>query len=406
MRYKETDITYLDSMIDAYASVTAYVNQIPELEMKIARAYSAVVNERAEFDSFNALLGRSYPQREQWIRHVAWIAQHSFALRAHCVGNKILLAKDHERFSPIVDQLEMLGFESYRNTFSDQDKFLPDGVDSSTRIDSVLVDVAKNRVLLIKGFELDAASRRGSSMPLFDSVIGNEGALPIRAPGVASLAMASNIVRTAFRDIRVVPVAMLLDGVHEGWRFRAFSLEKSIDLINLDASFDLAASEEIASSSQMQRAGIDLDELRYLPSIPASNVLNTLPVDRATRCLMMLELLWNRQREVPQHLAVLRGSELGNLMESHFHIAYPNDLRRHDIEDCLERNGLIERPAYEGNAYALTPRGVARTLLMKRLFVGSFEHEDADDLKNHVLSHISKQSRLWAQYRAGQRVCA
>ncbi|PKL34052.1 MAG: hypothetical protein CVV40_00120 [Planctomycetes bacterium HGW-Planctomycetes-2] len=121
---------------------------------------------------------------------------------------------------------------------------------------------------------------------------------------------------------------------------------------------------------------------------------------------MVMNCLWAKQRLNPNKLVILGGSAINEMVEQEYSLHYPKEMRRHDLEDCLERNGYVERPAYEGAQFALTPRGVARVLFFKRMFAGMSDVEIDEDLDHHILSHIYRQADIWAQYRDGKAVCA
>jgi len=407
---REVDYNYLDKLVCAYAEITAYIGNVPELETKISSAYTQACGQSVEFDSFNGLLGTSYPASQQWIRHVSWIAQHVFAERALCVGNKIEQQRKGRFSSPLVGQLERLGFEPFETMWNTTrvESFGPSK--PMNCIDAIFCNRAKNTVYLVKGVTLQNAAKRQSPaglfpMPLFESVFARSFAMTCKGRVMATLRVAHDIVKCSFPVMRVIPVVLVADQVNQGWMFVAFDCTPAMRSTEYSNRVELSQYAELAHHEQIISAGMDLDQIRYMPSRITRDHLLHLPADRASRCLMILELLWHRQAAAGDKLATTSAADLGRKIKSCFELEYPPDLRRHDLEDCLERGGFIERPAYEGNRYALTPTGMVRSLLMKRMFVGRSELEDDEDLRQHILSHIYRLSNLWAQYRSGIAVC-
>jgi hypothetical protein len=407
---RDNDIEYLDAMIDAYAAVAAYVERLPELEEKITEAYRSVCAARPEFDSFNSLIGGGRDKREQWARHVAWVSQHVFGNRAHCVGNKILLSRDGQFASPLIEQLSLQGYEPYKARLPSAQVLVGSPVDALKQIDAMVVDRPTNTVFVVKGLVYERATL-GRLRPvvaepsLFAPVAPGQSQMYVPRKRIGCLGLAYAALKYAFPRLRVVPVVLVVDDPFHGWGFEAYDVTPAMTNLEECKPRSLAEYERIASTSDLRHRGVDSDELRYLPKWALVDPFNLLPTDRATRSLIALNIIWNKQREHVDRLAVVRASAIGDMVRGKYHIEYPSDLRRHDLEDCLERGGLIERPAFEGNAYALTPKGLARLLLARRLFEGRLEMEDDEDVRSHILNHVHRQAELWARYRSGTAIC-
>lgn len=399
-------------MIDAYAAVSAYVEHVPELEQRITEAYLEACGSQPEFDSFKSLLGRGYPATESWIRQIAWASQHLLGARSLCVGNQIIVKRGRGYESPLIDQLGLLGWEAGDSRVSDvlAEEFERSG--ATRRLDAMVVNQRQSIVYLVKGYQFQSAIDKGRSiddLPLFSGDPSTEGGLRLAVPRgvIRSVAYAHDIVKAAYADIEVVPVILAMDDIYGGLRQALVDVSPLIMRSQVDEAKKSSARRAISLGGcpvidQPFMASFRLpDRVRFLPKWPVSDQLNLLPVDRACRCLMLLSILWKRQRLTPDKLVSMRAVALGRDVGKTYKVAYPDDLRRHDLEDCLERSGLIERPAFEGNSFALTPRGVARVLLSRRLLVGQSDLESSDDLRRHVLHHIHAHAELWAKYRRG-----
>lgn len=410
MVLRDNDIRYLDSMIDAYAAVTAYVDRVPELESKIAIAYQQVCASRPEFDSFSSILTGGTPHRERWVRHVAWTAQHAFRARAYCVGNKVLLKKDGQVESPLVHQLRILGYQTVGPTSWSPTREQTNELDGGGLLDAMVVDAIGSQVFIIKGLAHSRATRATREVgrhqrDLFDVGEPFDRNLFVASKKLQPLHAAYSVLRRVLPHVKVVPVIAVLDEPYAGWAFRAFDVSSAMRDPERKSPRCLADYPVIKSSDALRLEGRDQDSLRYLPNWAVSDPFQLLPVDRATRCLTALNIVWNKQREYPDRLAVVRSVDIQEVVRSKHLIEYTVDLRRHDLEDCLERGGLMERPAFEGNAVALTSKGLARLLLLKRLLLGRTEVEDDEDLRTHILGHVHRQAVLWASYRSGLAIC-
>jgi len=195
---------------------------------------------------------------------------------------------------------------------------------------------------------------------------------------------------------------MVIDS--EGWNYQ---IHETRDLCLRQISLDRFALDQIpplTSSVDWLKGKRDLDELQRIPEIPAKNRLNRLPVDRATRSYMILDYLWELQKDADR-LVVVDVPEIAGAIRQRHLIVYPIDLRRHDIEDCLARGGFVERTRYDGSGYALAPSGVARAVIMRQQLNQPGPYVmDVEDAEPHLLSPIRHQARLWAAYKNGDRV--
>jgi len=402
----------LDAMIDAYAAVSAYVEHVPELEQQITDAYIAATQSEPEFDSYNSLIGRGGAYKEYWSRQVAWVSQHILGNRSYCVGNYVLIKKGDKYQSPLIKQLELLGWESDSSTITKNfyEEYQSSG--AAKRIDAMVVDRRNSTVYIIAGYQFEAAAVKGKridDLPLFQEnpEVKGEFHLAARRSLTRSVLLTHDLLKRAFPKCNVVPVIAAVDEIYSGLN------QVFVDISSLAIRESREETKSLKSRTLVSLGACTVlnpcktqgnrypDRVRFLPKWPVADKLNLLPVDRATRCLMLLSILWKRQKTAPEKLATMRATSLGKEIQSVYGVSYPDDLRRHDLEDCLERTGLIERPAFEGNAFALTPRGVARVLLSRRMLTGQTDLETDEDLRTHVLHHIYSHAELWATYRRG-----
>jgi len=274
------------------------------------------------------------------------------------------------------------------------------------RVDAIVVDQKKSTVYIVVGYQFEAASVKGKQvddLPLFHESSGFEGKLHIAARRSLTrcVLQTHDLLKSAFPRYTVVPVILAMDEIYSGLN------QVVIDVSSVAMRESHKDVRQLSSHSLISLGACAIlnpcklkdnrfpDRVRFLPDWLARDKLNLLPIDRATRCLMLLSLLWQRQRKAPDKLVTMRAITLGKEIENVYGVSYPEDLRRHDLEDCLERTGLIERPAFEGNAFALTPRGVARVLMSRRMLSGQSELETDDDLRTHVLHHIHNGLSSW-----------
>ncbi len=402
----------LDAMIDAYAAVSAYVEHVPELEQQITDAYITASKSEPEFDSYNSLLGRGVSHKENWSRQVAWASQHLLGSRAYCVGNYVLIKRGGKYHSPLIKQLELLGWKSNLGSISKgfYQEFQESG--AVKRVDALVVDKGQSTIYIVAGYQFEAASIKGKQvddLPLFreNPDIEREFHIAARRSLTRCVLLTHDLLRAAFPQCRIVPVIAAIDEIYSGLN------QVVIDISPIAVRESRKEAKEHSSHSLISLGACPIlnpcklrnnrfpDRIRFLPDWPVSDKLNLLPIDRATRCLMLLSLLWRRQKNVVDKLVTMRAVLLGKEIEKVYGVSYPEDLRRHDLEDCLERTGLIERPAFEGNAFALTPRGVARVLMSRRILTGQTDLETDEDLCTHVLHHIHNHAEIWAAYRRG-----
>lgn len=417
---RESQLQYFDKLVDAYAAVCAFIERVEELETRISQAYIEVSHTQPDFDDLSAILGHAVPAREQVIRKVAWTAQHALSGRAKCVGYKVVQQAGSKYMSPLIRQLEVEGLKSrlapLENFSRAANKRAP-----NKRLDALVFDPKSNAVYPIKGCSLSqvrqkslVVHRKSPHVSLFDPKPRIVTGVEVSTASAATLVYATMVLKSAFPAIEVKPIYFVVDDPGAGWHYQAYSLDGLV-LQRLPEKFDplnklgedflsLDTFPVVANSLDCVREFGDIDSLSRLPQFPMSDALFRLPVDRAARCYMLLNELWKNQRKAPNRIRPMSASALAKQVTRGYGIYYPNDLRRHDLEDCLLRGGLIDRPAFEGNSFALTPRGIARLLLMKRWLAAPSDLEDDEDLRAHILSHVQRQAENWAAYWSGVKV--
>lgn len=410
---RESEIEHFDHLVDAFAALVCYQDRIPQLEAKIHSQFVHLMQTRPHFDDIASLLGRRLSNSEVTLRRTAWVAQHALKSRAYCVGNLLVSSRQTRATrtftSPLLEQLQLLGFAAQHVELGETKRTSDRGL-ALHRIDCLLVDVANSTVYPVMGRTMSELASFGYSPTLqtSDSLFApkDREVYRIAAPAKAArtLSLATDLLRHAFPMVNVRPVFAVLADAESGWGYQLHDLSDKITNDRLtDKAVELDSTRVIASSQQYCREGNDLDDLEYLPRWPNSNYLDLLPVDRCARSLMVLSILWGAQKQA-RKLVSMSISELASQVEKRFLITYTRDLRRHDIEDCLERGGYVERPRFEASRFSLTARGVARILMFRRLSSPTTIADSDHGVHVNFLELIQRQAERWSHYRSGVQV--
>lgn len=396
---------HLNELTEMYAAAYAQGDQLPRTERQVVEACAEVASQPLRMDDFSALLDTQSRGRDGISRKIAWQAQQVLSARSWCVGQKILLGRRHDS-SPLIDQIRMLGVDPAHvplPRFFEMAKNQP--FDVQTKIDSLLVDMDKNTIFVVKGCSYSQARKVSRNLILAtaenhlfvpkDRVLAN-----VRVPSdlFGSLVLAHGILKSAFPNMNVLPLFMVVDDPDCGWHFQLHNVSEAImqdcqaGLVDLDRFDVYASSLDFASALQE-----DSDFFAHPPKWKTTDHLACAPIDRPTRSLMMLNELWLNQQQSGD-LAPLSSTELAQRVCERYSIVYTNDLRRHDLEDCLRASGFIKRPRYLENNYAITPTGVLRVFLIRAKFFGRAN----PDLPQKALVEIKAQAGRWRSYRDGQ----
>lgn len=407
---RESELEHFDHLIDAFAALSCYRDRIPQLEASINRQFIQLVASRPHFDDVATLLGRRLNQAEAIERRSAWICQHAFDCRAYCVGNQIVTKRKsrvdgHNFTSPLIDQIAALGAAPTPidlNLWRSQ----MDKTGCFRTLDCLLIDLKKQRLYPVIARMLSDVRpgirmrRINSEESLFGKAESEiEGAV-VSGRALTTLGISSGILRQAFPTFDVVSVLAVLDDPDAGWGFYLADVSVAAS-VERSAPMKIDGMPCLMSSQRHVQGGRDLDDLEFLPRWPSTNYLDNLPVDRAARCLMVLSVIWQLQKQHKSRLVALQFSEIAKRVEQRFLINYSRDLHRHDIEDCLERGGYLERPRFDSSRFAMTARGVAKIVMFRRLTSPLSLTEVDNGVPVNILKLVANQAKRWSQYRMG-----
>lgn len=433
-----------DRLVEAHAAASLYVGEVRELEVRIARSMADLLRYPGTFGDLTSLLAARAPSREMMTRRVAWAAQHVLGKRAWCVGAKVLVklpgGDDMAYGSPLLDQLRLLGFisagerqqtmeapgeaeleigrektrkntrGSSRNTATAEPLDAP--VDAGSpldfempvldKLDAMLCTPASDEVWVVKGVSYSQVSRLSPELWVNadrESLFGSDDRFMSRvvASGTAvrTLLAARDLVQVTHPALKVRACFLVINDPGCSWHFQAHDLTAARPGIvkgGRDAKVKLDGFPVLATHrnfpANFAKEGL---ELATLPEWSGDDALSALPADRPSRSLLLLAELWNRQLNRPKRLSTSKGDELAESVARTSGVGLGRDQWRHDLEDCLERSGLVRRLPDRPGRFAVTPKGVGRLLLLKSKLAGGVPLTPAA-----LLQHVGHQSRLWA----------
>jgi hypothetical protein len=401
--FGEINYDTFDRLIEAYATVVAYQERLPRLEQDITSTAEAITATPPSLDDFRLFFANRSGVKEETIRRMAWMSQHLCGGRAWCVGQKIILRRKRETqvISPLLQQLKRLGYqvdnrplEGFGDLWTQLDR------EKHERVDVMAVNQRTGELLLIKGQRysrtLKVSKRLWDSPPqatlfrqenrFLHNVLGEGNA-------VRSLLFARDLLHQCCPTLSVRPLFLVLSDDSASWNFQAFDLsaERFSSITDRRTSLDAypTAFTHFDFASHLDADG---DFFGTLPSLSGQDVLRAAPADRPTRCLMVMNELWDRQVGRKERLASHSQGILARAVEERYGIEYPVDLYRHDFEDCLERGRFLQRSFVKPSQFALTPKGVARLFLIRRrcnpLSVTSAPM---------LMDAVERQAKLWAE---------
>ncbi|MFN4242663.1 MAG: hypothetical protein ACK4PI_05450 [Tepidisphaerales bacterium] len=413
--YGEVTWDHLDRLIDAFAAAGLYLTDLRDLESRIARACADLLRYPPTFDDLTALLVSRSVSRELVTRRVAWASQHIFNRRAWCVGSKVLvrLPRPGAVASPLLEQLRVLGYvsagEQERQACRSADETLPrtesleTGIEIDVprldKIDALMVSAASDEVWVVKGCAYSTTvklspglwinSDRGSLFGVDDRFMTRVFAA---AAQVRTLLAARDLVQIAYPVLKVRACFVVINDPGCSWHFQAHDLTSAVPG-TLDEHRVLLDRYPVVSTHRdmPEKFAAESLELADLPQWPMDEWMTPLAADRPGRSLMLLTELWHRQLNRPKRLATARGDDLAESVARHTGVCMGRDQWRHDLEDCLERGGFVRRLPDRPGRFAITPRGVARVLMLRRKLGASPPISAAQ-----LMSHVLHQSRLWA----------
>lgn len=405
--YGDVTWDHLDRLVEAFAAAGLYVTELRDLETRLSRASADLLRYPGTFDDLTALLATRAPTRELVTRRVAWASQHIFGKRAWCVGSKVLvrLGDRHAWASPVLDQVRALGFVSAGEQEQGEEGLVGDGMEADfevpalDKIDAVMISAASEEVWVVKGNAYSATRKlspelwvnadRGSLFGVDDRFMTR-----IFASGshVRTLLATRDLVQTAFPSLKVRACFLVINDPGCSWHFQAHDLTGALPGVWKERRVLLDRFPVVATHREMgekfRREGL---ELATLPEWPMDESLSVVPADRPGRSLMLLTELWGRQVNRPRRLATARGEDLAEAVGRNTGVCLGRDQWRHDLEDCLERGGFVRRLPDRPGRFAVTPKGVARVLLLRQKLGASPPIGPAA-----LMSHVLHQSRLWA----------
>lgn len=414
--YGEVTWDHLDRLVDAFAAAGLYLSDLRDLEVRIARACSDLLRYPATFDDLTSLLASRSGGRELVTRRLAWASQHIFSRRAWCVGSKVLvrLPQPGAVASPLLEQMRLLGFvsagERERLAGGAGGMGEPEalaagrvGIDLEVppldKIDALLASPSSDEVWLVKGNSYSTTAKLSPALWINSdrgSLFGVDDRFMTRvfagSAQVRTLLAARDLVQMAHPSLKVRACFLVLDDPGCSWRFQAHDLTsaapQSLDepRVLLDRFPAVRTHRDMPERFAGGSAG-----LSEPPAWAMDEWMSPLPADRPGRSLMLLTELWHRQLNRPRRLAASRGDDLAESVARHTGVCLGRDQWRHDMEDCLERGGFVRRLPDRAGRFAITPRGVARVLLLRRKLGASAAISVAQ-----LMSHVLHQSRLWA----------
>jgi hypothetical protein len=375
--FGEINWTNFDKLVESYAVLSAYTDKEKSIEFEIAAICENLVAKRASLEDFTEILGRKPQEKDEVVRKVSWAAQHILGCRAWSVGQKVLFQRRYEKRweSPLVDQVSRLGYRPSDIDLRQVYNQFPRKVVPQDRLYTLLVDAKEETVHLVKGVSFGQLRRAAKRLELAVSepnlfTADRKAFLntTVDSSAVATLLFAREVVIKVFPQLRVRAHLMVLDDPCATWRFQIHDLSQS-EVSQLRQGAVTVSSFPVALTHRDFDHIFDLndDAFATLPSWASADFLNACPVDRPTRCLMLLKEMVDRQERRNVTLARFRPLDLVLAVSETRKIAYPTDLWRHDFEDCLERSRFIERWS-DGSSFVLLPKGLARYLLISRKF--------------------------------------
>lgn len=444
---------HLDRLVEAYAAASLYIGEIRELETRIARATADLLRYPGTFSDLTALLATRAPTKEMITRRIAWAAQHVLGHRAWCVGAKVLVKlpiDDNAYGSPLLDQMRLLGFVSAGEQVAESaggggatgktggtkgsagaggtggtggtggaggkgpgvgaDKAEEKGVlvaepeidfepPQLDKLDAMLCSASSTEVWVVRGCSYTQAARVSPELWVNsekDSLFGIDDRFMTRvvAPGhqIRTLLASRDLLQAAYPQLKVRACYLVINDPGCSWHFQAHDLTAARPEVARQSRVKLDGFPVLATHrnfpGHFAREGL---ELAPLPDWTGNDPLSALPADRPSRSLLMMFELWGRQLNKPKRLATARGDDLAEAVARTTAVALGRDQWRHDLEDCLERGGFARRLPDRPGRFAITPKGVARLLVLRAKLISGKELTSAC-----LLNHVAHQARLWA----------
>jgi len=406
--HDELNWDYIDDIVDVYANAYVYGGRQRELEACISAACDSLSTTKPTMYDFTYFLDTGLVGRTAVQRKIAWAAQHIYNMRAWAVGPHLFEKRDRQYFSPLLEQLRVLGIDvcdpavhRFRRQSLDRAKKW-----SQVALDAFLFDQVTQEVVLVKGCSWSQAKSLDASIK---SELPGDGLFSptdrvftdfyAKAEAIRPLLHAKKLIELACPSITVKCEFMLVDDPGCSWRFQSHDMS-SVDLRRLARSKTLCLDDLPCTKTFLDFEALlyrDSDAFAQLPKWSGGDFLNLVPIDRPTRSLMQLQEIFTLQELTPNALSVVPASAITKSVSSRYHLFYPANRQRHDLEGVLRSGGFVRRPRTGTNSYGITAKGIARSLIMKQKFQPS-----SDFSSSRLIIEIQRQAELWHEARGHQ----
>lgn len=373
----DAEYRLLDNLIDAYAIVPEQSVLGITLRQEIYDLYRTIIRTPQSFEDFGSLLNTAYFEQVLRVQRAAWIAQHLFGGRPCAVNQKVVLGGSGS-VSPLIEQAKLRDYlVCETNPRELEAEWMEQYPFTQQFVDSALFNTDRRSISIVKAVSFSQVNRSKETIlrpgpTLFEvdrsAVFEN---LHVDRAILSSLLFARKLLTQSIPGAKVRLYVIVLSDDAYSWNFQCTDVT-DVDESDLSKKWIRLDPLPLHSSIKEYLAKGVVERLQNLPgnfNCPTLEqcLADLVPVDRATRSMMMLRQLYHSQllASNDDQLAILSASELAGVVEGDYRIFYPRDQRRHDIEDCLWRGGFIDRPMRGCNAYSITPRGYMRLLILK-----------------------------------------
>jgi hypothetical protein len=270
---------------------------------------------------------------------------------------------------------------------------------SLDKVDALLLSSASEELWLVKGCSYSQARRmspelwvnsdRASLFGMDDRFMSR---LSVSGTQVRTLLAGRDLIQAAHPRLRVRACFLVLNDPGCSWHFQAHDLTAARPRVWREVRVLLDRFPVVSTHRQFAEQFAESGQgLGGLPDWASLDPMTSLPTDRPARSLLLLQELWGRQLNRPKRLSTARGDELAESVGRTTAVSLGRDQWRHDLEDCLERGGFVRRLPDRPGRFAITPKGIARLLLLRQKL--EMKH---DIPTPQLLSHVTHQARLWA----------
>jgi hypothetical protein len=398
----------VDDIVDAYANVYVYGGRQLDLEREIGKACGLLAEARPTINDFTYVLDTGFHSQSINQRRIAWASQHILNMRAWMVGPKLFEKEGRKYFSPLIEQVRVLGLpvvgdfdvQKFRRRARGRARYW-----AQSALDVILVDRVSGRIGLIKGFTWSQAKSINrevrparAGLELFDVQDRPIVQVIAKSEALRPLLIARELLRTACPRATVECYYMLIDDSECGWNFQLHDVS-GVGLARLQQSpfyrlDDVPCKKSSRDFQEVLRA--DSDAFAKIPNWTAKDYLALVPVDRPARALMQLREIFEYQMLAPGTLAPMPAAELAKAVESRYSLFYPVNRQRHDLDAVLRGGGFVRRPRQQNNDYAITPKGIMRMMMLNQMYSPRKDFSVGD-----VLEAIQVQAQNWVRVRGG-----